>query len=163
MRSFLQAIRLYTLATWVGGLLFFAFTLAPTAFHNLPAHQAGLLVGATLPILHRTGIVCGLLFLLATGLGHPRDRPRPWPQRLLVLLMLALTVYIQQAILPAMERDRALAGGDITAAAPDNPARLHFDRLHKQSEQIEGGVLLLGLAVIALIATEARPERSAAA
>lgn len=155
MRTLLQAVRLYTLVTWVGGLLFFAFTLAPTAFHTLPVHEAGLVVGATLPILHRTGFVCGILFLLASY----RDRQGRLGQRILVLLMLSITAYIQQSVLPRMERDRAQANGDIATAAPDAPARLDFDRLHKQSEQLEGGVLLFGLAVIAMAAAE--PVRTA--
>ncbi len=159
MTKLLQAIRLYTLVTWVGGLLFFAFTLAPTAFHTLSTHEAGLVVGAALPILHRTGFVCGMIFLAACGL----IRPRPVAQPALALLMLVLTFYVQNSILPHMELDRAQANGDIAAAATNHPARLDFDRLHKQSEQVEGCVLLLGLAVIALVATEtnhpARMER----
>jgi hypothetical protein len=42
--------------------------------------------------------------------------------------------------------------GEIDAAPMDSPARVHFDGLHHWSTRIEGGVLLLGLAVAYLTA-----------
>ena len=45
MSIFLRALRLITIVIWVGGLIFFAFVLAPLAFHTLPSnHEAGLIV-----------------------------------------------------------------------------------------------------------------------
>ena len=45
MQTFLRALRLLVMVAWVGGLAFFAFVVAPVAFHVLPgAHEAGLVV-----------------------------------------------------------------------------------------------------------------------
>ena len=51
-----------------------------------------------------------------------------------------------------MERDRIAAGGAIDTTTPDNPYTAHFNRLHNRSENVEGGVLLLGLVSVVLIA-----------
>jgi len=68
--------------------------------------------------------------------------------------MILATMYVQKSIIPAMERDRIAAGGDVDAAALDNPARLDFERLHSLSEKVEGAALLLGLGVVVLMAFE---------
>lgn len=156
MATLLRAVRLFTMVTWVGGLLFFAFVLAPVAFHVLPSqHLAGLVVGGTLVVLHRIGEACGALFLIATlVLWSQRNEGRYAIQIAFVALMLAITLYLQASVLPAMERDRAHAGGDIDAAEPDNPARRDFERLHPLSERFEGAALLAGLGIVVLMAAE---------
>ncbi|HUD22270.1 MAG TPA: hypothetical protein VMQ60_05455, partial [Acidobacteriaceae bacterium] len=71
---------------------------------------------------------------------------------------------VQASIIPAMERDRIAAGGDVDAAPPDNPARLDFERLHPISEKVEGAALFLGLGVVVLMAFESgSPDPSATA
>lgn len=159
MTVFFRVLRLLTMVVWVGGLVFFAFVLAPIAFHVLPSkHEAGTVVGATLRILNELGHACGFTFLFATI--------RPWlragtrrrrifvTQMLLVVLMLAATMVVQVSIVPAMERDRLAAGGDVDEAAPDNPDRLDFERLHPLSEKLEGSALFLGLAVVVMMGFE---------
>ena len=42
MHGLMRFLQLLTMCCWVGGLVFFAFVLAPTAFHTLPTtHLAG--------------------------------------------------------------------------------------------------------------------------
>lgn len=152
MNTLLRAIRLLTIVLWVGSLLFFAFVLAPVAFHVLPStHEAGLVVAGTLRILHPIGLISGTLFLIATLILKPRFFT---VQSALIALMLAVTLYLQLSILPRMERDRAEVGGDITTATLDNPARIDFDRLHPLSEKVEGIALFAGLAIVFLMAAE---------
>jgi hypothetical protein len=50
-----------------------------------------------------------------------------------------------------MERDRIAAGGDINAAEPSNPSRVHFNQLHVVSERVEESVLLMGLVTLVLV------------
>jgi len=51
--SFLRYLMLLSLVVWIGGLIFFAFVLAPTAFQVLPnTHLAGNMVGRALSKLH---------------------------------------------------------------------------------------------------------------
>lgn len=159
MTTTLRFVRLLSIVFWEGGLLFFAFVLAPIAFHVLPsAHQAGLVVGGTLGILHRIGLICGVLFFIATFLlwrnRRIHRRQLYAVELVLVAVMLAVTVYLQASVLPAMERDRIQAGGDIAAAPPDNPTRLDFERLHPRSEKFEGAVIFAGLGIVLLMAAE---------
>ncbi len=165
MEAIFRVLRQLAIVIWVGGLLFFAFVLAPVAFHVLPStHEAGLVVGGTLVWLHRIGTICGLIFLLSSlvlwlNRQTPR-RPAYLVQIVLVVLMLGTTAYLQNSVLPAMERDRAEAGGDIDAAPPDNHARRDFERLHPLSERFEGGALFAGIGVVVLLALE-RPTTRA--
>jgi hypothetical protein len=64
------------------------------------------------------------------------------------------TAYVKWSIVPAMERDRVAAGGDVSAVPATNPARLDFERLHPISEKVEGTALLLGLGTVILVALE---------
>ena len=73
--------------------------------------------------------------------------------------MLIVTAYSQFRILPAMERDRALAGGEVETASLDNAGRVDFERLHGLSEKLEGFVLLCGLGVVFVLSRESQwPE-----
>ncbi len=146
----MRVVRLLMLVVWVGGLIFFVSVLAPVAFRNLPSsHEAGLVVGAALRILHKTGMVAGMIYLVAALAGA---RPRRWwIGPVLIVLMLGLTAGSQWGILPRMEVDRAVAGGDVATLRADHPARMDFDRLHRLSVRVEGGVLLLGIAAIVLL------------
>lgn len=162
MRTFAGLLRfaqLITMVIWVGGLIFFAFVLAPVAFHTLPTIQlAGQVVGQSLRVFDVIALVAAALFLGATALlfrqAAPRIRGRYEMEFLLAAVMLLGTAFIHWGILPPMDADRAQAGGDIAQAAPDSPVRRHFDKLHTRSERIEGGVLLIGLAVLFLMSRE---------
>lgn len=83
-----------------------------------------------------------------------RVRGRYEMEFLLGAVMCAATAYIHWNVLPAMDADRVLAGGDVSAAEATNPARIHFDKLHVRSERVEGAVLLIGLGVVFLISRE---------
>lgn len=152
------------MVVWVGGLIFFAFVEAPTAFHVMGTNrQFAQLIGDSISQLNRLGHLSGFIFLIATTMVWLRAwRRRRWllvTQIVLVVLMIAATMYVQASILPAMERDRSAAGGDINAVPATNPVRLDFDRLHDLSEKVEGTALFLGLGVILVMAAEPSGER----
>jgi hypothetical protein len=164
MQTFLRALRLLVMVAWVGGLSFFAFVVAPVAFGSLPsAHDAGLVVGGTLRVLHLIGLVGGLAFCLATGwLWFRAEVPARVGfalQMALTIVMLVVTAYSQFHILPAMERDRMLVGGDVAQADVNNAGRIDFERLHRLSERLEGLVFLCGLGVVLVLSRESQwPE-----
>ena len=149
--SFLRYVMLLSLVVWVGGGIFFAFVLAPTAFQVLPnPHLAGNIVGRALARLHWIGIVSGVVFLISS-LAHSR-----WMngtahvlamRNLLVCAMLVLTLVSQFWIIPRMDTLRGSVG-DFAAVPLDNPQRVQFDALHAWSTRVEGAVLLLGLVVV---------------
>jgi hypothetical protein len=164
MQTTLRALRLLVMVAWVGGLIFFAFVLAPTAFNSLPnTHEAGIVVGGTLRVLHWMGLIGGAVFCLATAWlwlwAEVPARVGFAIQFALTVVMLAVTAYSQFHILPAMEVDRALAGGEVETAALDNPGRVDFERLHVWSERLEGLVLFCGLGVVFVLSRESQwPE-----
>jgi len=153
--SFLRFLMLLSLVCWIGGLIFFAFVLAPTAFSVLPTtHLAGNVVGRALGKLHWIGMICGIVFL-GSSLLYSRmvdGTPHVFAARhVLLCLMLVLTLISQFGIIPRMDVLRASLG-EVSAVPIDNPARLQFDALHVWSTRVEGAVLLLGLAVVYLVA-----------
>jgi uncharacterized membrane protein len=161
LMSFLRFLMLLSLVVWLGGLIFFAFVLAPTVFSPglLPSRQmAGSIVGRSLDRLHYMAIVSGTVFLIASML-HSRiasGNARPLAARhVLIVLMLLLTVVSQFAISPKMHAIRAEAGV-IDDLPPDNPLRVEFDRLHVWSERVEVAVLLLGLVALYVAAQALR-------
>ncbi|HEX5284703.1 MAG TPA: DUF4149 domain-containing protein [Bryocella sp.] len=153
MATFLRILRLYPLALWVGGEIFFVI-VAGISFSVLPdKHSAGLVVRSALMDLHRIGIGAAVIYLLATlglmAIERTGQRVR-FIEIVLVAAMLLLTLYSQLGVIPQMENDRLSLGGDITTAATGNPARQDFNRLHQRSVSLEGAVLLGGLVLIAL-------------
>ena len=97
--SFLRFLMLLSLVLWVGGLIFFAFVLAPTAFQVLPnTHLAGNVVGRALNKLHWIAIISGVLFLITSLLYSYLTQGSAHVfavHHILVCLMLALTLFSQ--------------------------------------------------------------------
>jgi uncharacterized membrane protein len=153
--SFLRFLMLLSLICWIGGLIFFAFVLAPTAFQVLPnTHLAGNVVGRALGKLHWIAIIAGIVYFvsslvysrLTNGTAHLFAG-----RHVLICLMLALTLLSQLWIIPRMDTLRAQVS-DFAAVPLSNPARIQFDALHVWSTRVEGTVLLLGLVVAYLTA-----------
>jgi len=149
--SFLRYLMLLSLVVWLGGLIFFAFVLAPTVFSVLPTrHLAGNVVTRSLGALHWMGIAAAIIFLASSMLlsRFTTGTPHPFAARNLILcLMLLLTLISQFGIMPRMDALRASIG-EIDLVPPDNPARMQFDALHVWSTRVEGGVLLLGMIAV---------------
>lgn len=148
---------LLALVIWLGGLIFFAFVVAPTVFSPglLPTrHLAGEIVGRSLGMLHWMGIASGIVFLTASTIynrmtvGHARPLAG---RHVLIVLMLLLTLISQLAISPKMIalRSEAVVIDDL---AVDSPIPAEFNRLHVWSEKFEEGVFLLGLVALFLAA-----------
>jgi uncharacterized membrane protein len=152
---FLRFLMLLSLVVWIGGLIFFAFVLAPTAFSVLPtSHLAGNVVGRALGKLHWIAIISAIVFLISSllysrltdGAAHVFAA-----RHILLCLMLALTLISQFCIIPRMDALRASLG-EVRSVPIDNPERIRFDALHVWSTRVEGAVLLLGLLVVYLTA-----------
>jgi uncharacterized membrane protein len=153
--SIVRFLMLLSLVVWVGGIVFFAFVLAPTVFHPgiLPSRQlAGAVVSRSLGILHWMGLTCGMVFVLtslidaqvASGVAAPFAA-----RNLLVYAMIALTLVSMFAISTRMlelRNDMVF----IDNVPQDDARRVEFNRLHLWSTRLESTVLLLGLAVIFL-------------
>lgn len=142
---------LLALVIWIGGIIFFAFVLAPTLFGVLPTTKlAGDVVNATLTKLHWMGLISGVVFLISSLFynwqKHVQLRPFAL-SHVFVVLMLAFTIISQFGITPRMRELRSSP-----SLMESSDGRVEFDRLHAWSTRLEGGVLLLGIGVAALTA-----------
>ena len=159
MQGILRLMQLLSMVVWSGGIIFFAFVLAPTAFHTLPTiHLAGEVVGASLKVFNVIALVCGAIFLAVTALmfrsAPMRTRGRYEMEFLLTGVMVLATAYLHWNVIPNMDADLAQAGGDTSRVESTNPAKIHFDKLHVRSERVEGAVLLISLGVLFLMSRE---------
>ena len=115
------------------------------AFSRLPP-QAQLVV--VLIVLVVGGIAAVVYLVAALALGKSL-RALVRPAALGVILMLVLTLASQRIVIPRMDVLRTqMVSVDATPAS--DPRRAEFDRLHGISVDLEGGVLMLGLAALFL-------------
>lgn len=153
--SWLRALMLLCLIVWIGGIIFFAFVLAPTVFTVLPNNElAGNVVNPSLKALHWMGVTAGIVFLVCSLLynrmKHAQSRTFS-ASHVLVLIMLLFTLVSQLSVIPRMQSLRS-SMGVIDNVSPSDTRRIEFNRLHVWSTQLESGVLLLGLGVVVLTA-----------
>jgi len=156
MTHTLRFLRVFSLGTWVGSIIYFVAVVTRDAFVVLPNREvAGALVRSTLGGLHGLGMIAALVYLFAS-LGLERSpKALVRPAALGVILMLLLTLASQRFVMPRMAELRTEMGS-VDAAPAGDPRRAEFDRLHGISVDLEGGVLVIGL--VALFLT-VRPSR----
>lgn len=137
----LRSLALVCMACWVGILAFFSFAAAPRLFRTLERREAGELVAALLPSYYQWGIVlCGVAVgaLVVLAARASAGRGRHLAGAALGAVMVACLAWGLGVGLP--EANRARRAGDDTA----------FAVAHRRAVQLNGLVLLCGLAVIAL-------------
>lgn len=142
---------LLALIVWIGGIIFFAFVVAPALFTVLPTTQmAGNVVSVALGQLHAVGLIAGLVFLICSVVYNRIKYAQLrlfTATHILMVLMLAMTATSQFVVTPRMRQVRS------SLTVPQSSSvREEFDRLHAWSTRLEGGTLLLGLGVVLLTA-----------
>ncbi len=150
--SLARFLLMLSLVVWLGGIVFFAFVLAPTVFAVLPTHElAGMVVNRSLGLLHWIGLFSGVVYLVCSTILSRRNGgpPLPLARHALVVLMMLLVLVSQFGITSRMNALRAEMGV-IDNVAPGDSRRVAFNRLHGWSEGVEGATLVLGLAVLFL-------------
>ena len=154
MQTLARTVRSLALIFWLGGILFFGAVVAPRAFQILgKSAEFGTFIGACLLLLHSAGLWCGVAIIVALRLLGRHAR---WGHLQIALAfgMMLLTFLSNRYILAPMEHDRALAGGQIEALMPGSPLRNDFEARHRWSTTLEGAVLLLGLGLVGIAASE---------
>jgi len=155
--SFIRFLMLLSLVVWIGGLIFFAFVMAPALFNPaiLPTRQlAGNVVSRTLGTLHGMAICCGLVFAITSMIdSHVTNGTAEAfaARHLLIYLMIILTLVSMFGVAARME-DLKRQMVVIDNVPHDDPRRVEFNQLHAWSTRLEGTVLILGLALLFLTA-----------
>lgn len=150
MSTLWRFLKVFTLGTWVGSMIFFGM-VAGVLFTTLKSpDDAGNIVAILILQLHVLGIIAALIYLVVALASARSWKGLVQPASILVELMLLVTLVSQLWITPTMDHLRQQMGSYANTAA-NNPLRMQFDHLHVLSVRLEGGVLILG--VIALFLT----------
>ena len=145
------------LGAWVGAIIYFAAVVTKGAFAVLSnRNEAGLLVGFTLGGLHLMGLILAVVFVIASVALSKSVRAFAQPAVLGVILMAALTIASQDYVIPRMDVLRSQMGS-VDAMPSSDSRRAEFDRLHRVSVDLEGGVLLIGLVAL-FLTTRSKPS-----
>ena len=143
-------LKVFTLGTWVGSMIFFDF-VAGVLFSQLKnPDDAGNIVAILLWGLHMLGIVAAIIYLGVVLIAARSWKGLVQPASILAGLMLMVTLVSQLWIMPTMDHLRQQMGSYASTAA-SSPLRQQFDGLHVLSVRLETGVLIAG--VVALFLT----------
>ena len=142
---------LLALVVWLGGMVFFTAIVAPVVVKLLPQVEAGRFVAGIFPRYYIMGYVAGAVSLVLALYFTVRGQPRLlWSLASLALAAgLALTIYAGGIVRPQIDSIRTVT----EEQNPDPVKRAEFDRLHRLSVMLNGGVMLLNLAAILATAT----------
>lgn len=145
MNTIWRFLRVFTLGTWVGSMIFFGF-VAGVLFSQLKnPDDAGNIVAILLWGLHMLGIVAAIIYLAMTLVAARTWKALVQPASILVELMLLVTLTSQLWIMPTMDHLRQQMGS-YAATPPDSLLRQQFDHLHVVSVRLETSVLIVGIA-----------------
>lgn len=144
-------VYLLALACWLGGMIFFTSIIAPVVFTLLPIAEAGKLVAGVFPRYYLLGYVAGAISVALAIYFVIEQQPRLWwsLSALALTAALGLTLYAGMIIRPQVEGLRSV----VEAENPDPVRRAEFDRLHRLSVMLNGGVILFNLTALFTTAT----------
>lgn len=165
MKTFARTIVWLALIIWLGGLFFFPITAWASFGTIADTHAAGTVVAKCLNVLHHEGFFAGIVILLFIGIGLAARAfaSTAYLAILVTMAMIGLTMFSQFGIIPKMEADRIAVGGAIDSVPKTDPHHADFDRLHRQSEYVEEGIMFSGVVLVVLLAhaSGGRPEYAA--
>jgi uncharacterized membrane protein len=155
MTQGIKWVYLLTLAVWVGSIVFFSFVVAPTVFKTLKPEDAAAVIRRIFSKYYAVGLVCAAVGIFCVGILAVDRAFAKWPAILSLLLLAAMggtDVWLRQAVMPQMnqlrdQRAKVLASGQ----EPVAEAESEWQALHRLSVQLNGAVLICGLALIFLV------------
>jgi uncharacterized membrane protein len=155
MTHAIKWVYLVTLAVWVGSIVFFSFAVAPTVFKVLKLEDAAKLQRAVFPKYYLVGMVCAAVGIVCVGILLADRAFGKWPGILSLLLLAAMgatDLWLRQAVVPHMNdlRERRAAIVE-SSQQPEQALESEWKSLHRLSVQLNGAVLLCGLALLFLV------------
>lgn len=144
-------VHLIGLVVWMGGIVALGAIAAPTLFRRLPPSEAGALFGPMLQVFEKISLgaaVATVAGAIARGIiGH--QNPNAWVLARDVALfgMVVFLLVSNFSVHPAVRKLQTENPG-IGSLPESDPLRARFQRLHRISERLMKGQLLLGLVVL---------------
>lgn len=149
MTTLWRFLKVFTLGTWVGSMIFFGF-VAGVLFTTLSSpDQAGNIVSLLIWRLHLLGIIAAVIYIIVALLAARSWRGFVQPASILVELMLLATLFSQLWLVQTMQNLRTQMGSYANTAAT-SPLKLQFDHLHVISVRLEGAILIAGIVALFL-------------
>jgi hypothetical protein len=151
MTPAIKWVYLVTLAVWVGSIVFLSFVQAPTVFRVLKPEDAAALQRATFPKYYMVGIGCAVVGIVCVAIllaAQVLKLPVAILSWFLLAGMGAASVWMRQGVAPQMAQVREQRA--VAAPGSQELAALEADwkSLHRLSVQVNGAVLLAGLALL---------------
>jgi uncharacterized membrane protein len=155
MTQWVKWVYLVTLAVWIGSIVFFSFTVAPTVFKTLKPEDAAALIRRIFSKYYLIGIICSALGIVCVGLLLADRTFGKWPAILSLLLLAGMggtDLWLRQGVMPHMNslRDRR-AAIESSGKQPDEELDKEWKGLHQLSVQLNVAVLFCGLVLIFLV------------
>ncbi|MBI3758731.1 MAG: DUF4149 domain-containing protein, partial [Deltaproteobacteria bacterium] len=125
--------------------------IAPVVFKLLPIADAGKLVAGLFPRYYILGYIAGTIALALAIYFTVERQPKLWwgLSAFVLAVALGLTIYAGAIVRPQVDAIRTV----VQDQNPDPARKAEFDRLHRLSVMLNGGVMLLNLAALMTTAT----------
>ena len=148
-------VYLLVLAVWVGGMIFFSFVVAPTVFRTLSPEHVGQLMRRLFPRYYLVGMLCAVLGIVCVAALLAAQAMRMTAavfSLLLIAGMGAAQLWMRQAVAPQMNGLRQqVAESKAAHQTLDRKIEEQWQTLHRLSVQVNGAVLVCGLALLFLL------------
>jgi hypothetical protein len=148
---FLNDLRLFLVAIWLGAALFFSAVVAPSAFSVLRGFQlpnaselAGRIVSQTLTVVNISGFIVSVVLFVTALLLNKRNRWLVF-ELIAVGVMLVATSVAQWIIAAKLQGLRAAMALPVDQIPASDPRRVAFNQLHGYS------VSALAIAMVAAL------------
>lgn len=147
-RALAGYLYMVVLSLWVGGMSLFTFILTPVIFGSYPRDSAGGIVSRLFPsyFLFTLAVSAAALILFILAFQN-RDPLRYRISLLLASLAVIIALYVNFRLYPEAEKVKQEVHS-FEVAAPDDPARARFRRLHAQSAILNLFMIADGLALL---------------
>lgn len=157
---FLNQVRLFLLAAWLGAAIYFSAVVAPSVFGVLRSFSltntneiAGTIVTRTLSVINTSGFIVSLLLLVMTFALKKNYGRMSLIVQIALLLIVAVATGVGEWVIAARMRGlRAAMHGQIDQVALTDPNRIAFAALHSYSVSALGIAMIAGLLACFVIA-----------
>lgn len=136
------------LSLWVGGMSLFTFILTPVIFRSYSRDAAGEIVGKLFPSYFLFTLAISAAALILFFLSFPDGNTLRYRISIVLgSLAVIIALYVNFRLYPEAKKVKQEVHS-FAAAAPDDPARTRFRRLHAQSAILNLFMIADGLVLL---------------